>query len=63
MAFVRHIERFSISGTPTNNSEVLDTAVSKKGRRWWTHAIAERYVFHANTTNQYIGKCERKIKT
>ena len=47
-----HIGKFSKSGIPIYNSEVLDTAgreTSRRKRR--TQAIAKRYTFHANAVN------------
>ena len=45
-ASLRHIERFSKSGKPIYNSEVLETA----GRKKRPQTAANRYVSLANTT-------------
>ena len=57
-ASARHIERFSKSGVPISNSEVLDTAGRKtrRRRRRKRQAITPRHAFHANTiTTLYEG--------
>ena len=49
---VRHIEKFSKSGIPINNSEVPDTVDRKMRRRRGriTQPTVKCYVFHANGT-------------
>ena len=51
IALIYYTERFSKSGKPIYNSELSDTA-GRKTTRTTTQAIAEHYVFHANTKSR-----------